>query len=254
MLKPIKFEIRRAARKIVWPRPSLFFAIGVLRNRGNVFRSDYNLYISGYPRSGNTFALKAFELSNPGVSIRSHKHIPTFVLQSIKWNMPGMVLLRKPLDAAISWSIYTREPISETLDYYQKFYAPLLAHRESLFFVSFEEVTANFGDVIQSFNKRWGTDYSLFDHTPENTVRCMEEIESEYLDPNGKVIENKVPRPSGERKLQKKALLDQVNRSFSLQAKLRKAEELYHAMAPKKFTPKAVSNTSGTQMIRLRPA
>ncbi|MBC8094361.1 MAG: hypothetical protein H7Y43_00985 [Akkermansiaceae bacterium] len=255
MLKNLKFKLRRAARRTLWPRPALFFPIGVVKNRGNVFRSDYDLYICGYPRSGNTFALKAFELANPGFSIRSHKHIPTFVIQSVKWNLPGMVLIRKPLDSAISWSIFTREPIAESLSYYMDFYSMLAPYRESLFFVSFEDVTTDFGQVIQSFNNRWNTQYHTFDNTPENVLHCMEEIESEYRDTNGQVIEHKVPRPSSQRKLEKKALQDQVNRSSALQKQLHQAEQLYRLLAPQKFSPKPVSNkTSGTQMIRMQTA
>lgn len=251
----LKFRVRRMARKAIWPRPALFFPFGVLRNRGNVYRSDYDLYICGYPRSGNTFALKAFELANPGASIRSHKHIPAFVVQSVKWSMPGMVLIRKPLDAAVSWSIYTREPLAESLAYYMEYYSVLAPYRSSLFFASFEDVTSDFGQVIRAFNSRWNTAFSEFDNTPENTMRCMEEIESEYLDSNGRVIEHKVPRPSTDRKAEKKAFQDQVTGSFTLQKQLRQAEELYQLLAPIRFTPRTTPyTTSGTQIIRLRAA
>jgi hypothetical protein len=95
----------RMGRLIFWPRPALYFPFGVLRNRGNVFRSDFELHISGYPRSGNTFAVKAFLMANPGTPLRSHRHIPTFAVQSAKNSQPGMVLIRNPVDAAVSWSI-----------------------------------------------------------------------------------------------------------------------------------------------------
>jgi hypothetical protein len=233
----------------------LYCPFGILRGRGNVFRSDHELSISGFPRSGNTFALKAFLLANPGVTVRSHRHNPTFTIQDVKQNKPEMMLIRNPVDAAISWAIYTKEPLVNTLAYYSDFHSVLRQYRDDLFLVSFDEVIEDFGKVTAAFNARWGSDYALFEHSAGNVARCMAEIEAEYLDKNGKVIESKVPRPSTERRSQKEVLLRQLNRSSVAQKELQRANELYYLLAPKKFSSrKPLLNTNTTQSIRLRPA
>ncbi len=236
MFNPLTMHLKRFARRMVWPRPALYAPFGILRNRGNVFGAGHEIYISGYPRSGNSFAVKAFLMANPEIPVRSHTHIPTFVVQSARKHRPGMVLIRNPIDAAISWAIYTRHPLRQTLAYYNDYHSVLLPCRDDLHFVTFEDVTSDFGGVITAFNNRWNTGYVPFQHTPENVARCMAQIETEYVDRNGRVVETKVPRPSVERKLVKETFLRQINRSSVWQKELYRANELYQILAPKRFT------------------
>ena len=197
--------------------------------------------------------MKAFGQSNPGVVLRSHKHIPAFVIQSVRDNKPGMVLLRNPVDAAISWSIFTRQPLRNTLAYYVDFHSLLRPYRDALFLVSFEAVIADFGKVMKEFNNRWGTDYVPFEHTPDNAARCFAAIENEFLEADGKIQEHKVPRPSEHRRGQREMYLRQINRSRALQQELLRANELYHQFAPQKFSPRKPLHGTNTT-IRLRPA
>lgn len=251
MLNPLGLQVKRMARRVVWPRPGWYCLFGILRNRGNIFRADYQLYISGYPRSGNTFAVKAFGLVNPNVRVRSHKHIPSFIVHSARQNAPGMVLIRNPIDAAISWSIFMNEPLQETLAYYSDFHSVLLPYRDALFFVPFGAVIEDFGKVITAFNARWHTDYVPFPHTAENVSRCLAAIEAEYADANGDVPEMKVPRPSAQRRAQREHYLRQLNRS-AVQKELLRANELYHRLAPKNSSArKPAHKTNTTQSIRL---
>ena len=107
--------------------------------------------------------------------------------------------IRNPIDAAISWAIYTGQSLRQTLAYYNDYHSVLVPHRHALFFVTFEDVTRDFGKVTASFNERWNSQFVPFEHTPENVARCMAQIETEYVDDKGAVIENKVPRPSAHR-------------------------------------------------------
>lgn len=255
MYNPVKIHLKRFARRLIWPRPWLYAPFGILRGRGNVFSTGHQIYISGFPRSGNSFAVKAFLLANPDTPVRSHTHIPTFVIQSARNGRPGMVLIRNPIDAAISWAIYTRQPLRQTLAYYNEYHSVLLPYRADLHFVTFEDVTSDFGGVIAAFNLRWNTRYAPFQHTPENVAHCMAQIEAEYVDRNGRVVETKVPRPSAERKLVKETFLRQINRSSVWQKELYRANELYQILAPKRFTARNPAHkTTTTQSIRLRPA
>lgn len=113
MIFRLKFQVKRMARRLTWSRPALYFPFGIVRNRGNVFRCNYQLYLGGYPRSANTFAAKAWLSANPGTTVKSHRHIPAFVVQAAKRKTPGMVLIRNPIDAVISWAIYTEQPLPD---------------------------------------------------------------------------------------------------------------------------------------------
>lgn len=254
MIFRLKFQVKRMARRLTWSRPALYFPFGIVRNRGNVFRCNYQLYLGGYPRSANTFAAKAWLSANPGTTLKSHRHIPAFVVQAAKRKTPGMVLIRNPIDAAISWAIYTEQPLRYTLGYYTDFHSVLLPYRDALFFASFEEVIADFGQVMRAFNARWGLDFVPFESTPENVARCVAEIEAEFRGADGKIVESRVPRPSSSRKAQKEFYLRQLNRSAILQEELHRAQELYQILMPRFSPRKPRHNTNTTQSIRLRPA
>jgi hypothetical protein len=222
-------KLVRLGRRFLWPVPILYLPFGLARHRGHVLRDTAELYISGYPRSANTFAVKAFQQANPGVAVRSHRHIPTFVLQSARHGQPGMVLIRNPRDAAVSWSIYSRIPLEEALEYYCDYYRALLPYREGLFLARFEDVTHDFGGVIQAFNARWLTAYVPFEHTAENVARCHAEIEADYTDAAGTVQETMVARPSRHRRGIKEDLLRRIDGSSALQRRLGKASAMYHS-------------------------
>lgn len=229
MASELSNRLRRLGRRLTWSHPLLYCPIGVIRHgkKGYVFSRGHRVYISGYPRSGNTFAVKAFQVANPGTEIRSHRHIPTFILVSLKRQCAGMILVRNPLDAAVSWSIYTGEPLLHTLQYYEDYYSVILPHCQSLFIMRFEDVIADFGKVMRAFNARWGTTYNCFEHTAGNTAICMSRIEDAWRHSDGSVRESCVPRPSRERQAMKQAILDSATSSPQAREALRRAQGIY---------------------------
>jgi hypothetical protein len=231
---PVKFSatrirLNRLARRALWPHPAFYFPFGLLRNRGSVFDRNFEIYISGYPRCGNTFARTAFLSANPKVKVQSHRHIPSFVLQSIKLGIPGLVLLRFPLDAAVSWAIHENQTLEESIAYWNDYYETLLPVRSQLFVARFEDVTTDFGGVIRALNAKWGTSFTPFDHTPENAADCFRVTEDEHRQPGGQIREMQVCRPSQERRSVKEAHLSQLNQSGFLRDELARARALYEA-------------------------
>jgi hypothetical protein len=187
------------------------------------------MYISGYPRCGNTFARTAFLAANPNAKVQSHRHIPTFVLESIRRGVPGLILLRSPLDAAVSWAIHENQTLEEAIAYWNDYYEVLMPVRSQLFVARFEDVTTNFGGVINHFNAKWGTSFTPFDHTPENAALCFRVTEAEHRQPSGEIQEMRVCRPSAERRSVKDAHLSQLNQSGFLRDELARAREMYES-------------------------
>lgn len=222
-----KLRLLRTARRIFWPHPALYYPFGILRKRGNVLDKSIEFYISGYPRSGNTFAREAFASVNPQVHFRSHRHIPTFILHSLSCGIPGIVLIRRPVDAALSWAIHEKQSLEQTIMYWIDYYTTLLPVRSDLFIVKFEAVTEDFGRVIKQFNARSGLAFSPFEHTPENAAKCFEATEEENRDPRGEIREMRVSRPSKLRKNVKKTFLQKLKGSELLTEEIARADELY---------------------------
>jgi hypothetical protein len=229
---PVKFSetrirLNRFARRILWPRPAFYFPFGLLRQRGSVFNRNFEIYISGYPRCGNTFARTAFLSANPGARVQSHRHIPSFVLQSVKLGVPGLVLLRSPLDAAVSWAIHENQTLEEAIAYWNDYYETLLPVRSELFIARFEDVTRDFGGIIKALNQKWNTSFVPFDHTPENAAECFRVTEEEHRQPSGLIREMQVCRPSPERRSVKETHLQQLNQSSFLRDELARASIIY---------------------------
>ena len=92
------------------------------------------IVIEGFPRSGNTFAVVAFQhAQRESVRIAHHLHMPAQVMRAAQWDIPTLLLARKPTDAALSWVI--REPgvpIRQALKHYVSFYEKAAEYRDAL--------------------------------------------------------------------------------------------------------------------------
>jgi len=227
MIRPNLPVSRRGGRRVLWRFPYLYWAFGVLRHRKDCLSRDFDLWVDGYPRSGNSFCVEAIKLANPSARIRSHCHLPPFILQAVADKKPGIFLLRKPVDAAISWAIYWDRPLGLCLDYYIDFHLVLRPRAPELFIASFDQATTRFDQVLARFNQRFGTGYAVPAMGPEFIRRCFAAVESSRFSPGQPVDERHVARPSVERARLKPALLERFAQAPALKRKLDEANELY---------------------------
>jgi hypothetical protein len=189
--------------------PAVFFSLyRLLRTRKDLARAvtpDTKLVIEGFPRSGNSFARRAFILAgNEKERIAHHLHVPAQVVRAARWRIPTLVLIRKPRDAVLSLVI--RDPISvdQALRYYLSFYETAEKYRDAYVLGLFEEVTEDFGRVIQRINDKFGTTFSLFNHDEENVSKVFAGMETHARQKYGDGLwERKVQRPSAAREKMK---------------------------------------------------
>jgi hypothetical protein len=188
--------------------PAVFFNLyRLLRPRQDLSRAvtpDKLVVIEGFPRSGNSFARRAFIMAQ-GESfdvarIAHHLHVPAQVIRAARWRIPTLVLLRRPKDAVLSLVI--RDPISvdQALRYYISFYESAEKYRDAYVLGLFEEVTEDFGRVIGRLNDKFGTTFSLFRHDEENVSKLFAGMESQAKKKYGETLwERKVQRPAAVR-------------------------------------------------------
>jgi len=144
--------------------PTVFFTLyRLLRTRKDLTRAvtpDKQVVIEGFPRSGNSFARRAFIMAQDETfdvtSIAHHLHVPAQVVRAAQWQIPTLVLIRRPRDAVLSLVI--RDPISvdQALRYYISFYETSEKYRDAYVLGLFEEVTEDFGQVMKRINDRFG--------------------------------------------------------------------------------------------------
>ncbi len=225
--------VRSILRSRVNQYPGLYFPmLHVIRSPRRYLhvRRDTEIVIEGYPRSANTFAVAAFLLAQRRpVRIARHLHAPAQVIQGVRWGIPVLVLIRRPEDAVLS--LLVREPhlsAKQALMEYIWFYEKIRPYSSSFVLATFDEVTKDFGLVIQRVNARFGTDFSIFVHTEENVKKVYQLIEKMDQKDTGRtmVTETTVARPSEYRKRIKKERSKELYHP-SLAILLKHAREVY---------------------------
>src|ERR687894_3001040 len=177
---PAVFKLEKGLQIYAGKHPAVFFSLYRLlgKDRGRVVTPETQLVIEGFPRSGNSFARVAFNRAQrEKVRIAHGLHVPAQVIRAARWRIPTLVLIRRPRDAVLSFAI--RDPISvdQALKYYLSFYETVEEYRDAYVLGLFEEVTEDYGQVIERINERFGTTFSPFLHDEENVGRVFARME-----------------------------------------------------------------------------
>ena len=188
--------------------PTVYFGLyRLLRTRQDLSRAvtpNKQVVIEGFPRSGNSFARRAFIMAQDEAfdvtRIAHHLHVPAQVILAAQWQIPTLVLIRRPRDAVLSLVI--RDPISvdQALRYYISFYEIAEKYRDAYVLGLFEDVTEDFGQVIKRLNDKFGTTFSLFRHDEESVKELFAGMETQARKKYGERLwERKVQRPAAVR-------------------------------------------------------
>src|SRR5919107_4640592 len=200
--------------------PAVYFNLyrllvaGHLRTHKNLVRAvtpDTQLVIEGFPRSGNSFARRAFVLAQKESSgktrIAHNMHVPAQVVRAARWQIPTLVVIRRPRDAVLSFAVWGPISVDQALRYYVSFYETVEKYRDAYVLGLFEEVTEDFGPVIQRLNDRFETTFSLFRHDEHNVESVLTRIERNSRKRFGEAsLENKASLPFAAREEKKHEL------------------------------------------------
>ena len=184
-------------------RDPAYRIVSRLRHPERAVTRKTDIIIDGFPRSGNTFAATAFKYAQPdSVHVSSHIHAPIEIITAVENNIPAIVLVRDPEDAAISFIIMLGENVSArvALEYYIRFYETLLPYQDRFVTCSFETAISDFGVAIDAVNDQYQRSFGTFDHSDESVENCFDIIDKEYKEWRGVIRELNVSRPSDSRK------------------------------------------------------
>jgi hypothetical protein len=189
--------------------PWLFYTLYSLspRNRRLMIRGDTELVIEGFPRSANTFAVVAFQYAQErDVQLAHHLHAQAQVLRGVEYGIPVCVLIREPTNAVRSLLVrHPHIPVRMALKAYIDFYTDILPLRDNCVIATFDEVTNDFGTVIERINKRFDTDFALFEPSLDALRQVISQIEAinRHVD---KGMEEYVALPSEKRERLKRKI------------------------------------------------
>ena len=223
-----------AVKTRVAQHPALALPIARMRGHGVVVSKDSDLLIEGYPRSGNTFAVVALQRAQPSpLRIAHHLHAPAHAIAALRLGVPAVVVIRAPEDPVLGYTIWNPQvTVEQALHGYVRFHEPLLPYAGDVLIATFDEVVTDYGAVVRRINRRYGTSFVVFEHTPENVQAVFDEIDEHFRVQvgTGPQLERKVARPSEERDRLKgdRRAIYRGPRLSSLRAR---AEELYERFA-----------------------
>lgn len=197
----------------------------------NLVGPTTRIVIEGYPRSANSYAVRAFQLANgDGTPLAHHLHSPVNIEQGVARGLPVVLLLRSPIDATASLLLRAPAmPARVAVERYVRFHRRLLPLLGSVVVAPYEVVIGDFGAVVDDVNRRFGTTFCRYEHTPENedTIRWQTDWSGLVHGDGKQVDEFAVGRPSALRAARKPAALEAVT---SQRVAMAEAQQLYEAV------------------------
>ena len=127
-----------------------------VHEKHHVCYRDTDLCIEGFPRSANTFCVDfLMYLCRSGdieLSIAHHTHSPANVHLATLLQKPCMVLIRDPVSAITSFTIYSGVKVPFAAERYLNFYREVEKISERCLFVDFNLIVHNINAVITQLN------------------------------------------------------------------------------------------------------
>ena len=235
---PVAFKLEKWLQIHAGGYPAIYFSLyRLLRTRQDVERvvtPDTQLVIEGFPRSGNSFARRAFVMAQnesfDTTRIAHHLHVPAQVVQAARWQIPTLVLIRRPRDAVLSFALWDPISVDQALRYYRSFYETVEKYRDAYVLGLFEEITEDFGQVIKRINDKFGTTFALFRHDEVNVSKVFADMDTYARKKYGETQwKRKVHHPSAVKERMKQEIeyeLENPKRAKSIA----EAEAVYHRL------------------------
>jgi hypothetical protein len=138
--------------------------------------------IEGFPRSGNTFAVYAFELWNPRSRVAHHLHAPAQFVRARRLSVPCVALIREPSQAVSSLVNFYEGalPVALALRSYVSFHRALLKVADGVAICSFEELVEDPSIIVERANEKFGSRFRAWALDETEQAQLREQIEREH--------------------------------------------------------------------------
>ena len=208
--------VMRRIRSVIGNDPAFLPVVLRATPRGTSRRitAATDIVVEGYPRSGNTFAAAALRyIGGPDLTIASHVHTPSQVVLAVRRKVPVLLAIRQPIDCIASMIIAAPHvPIDLALREWTDHYGRLWTHREHLVIATFDQITQDFGSVIDRVNRRFAMRIPSFsgDEECRAGVQALMTADHERFHDND---ERNAPWPTASRDEARRALLSELSRA-----------------------------------------
>ena len=159
-------------------------------------RGITRLCIEGYPRSANSYAVRMFRSAND-TPIAHHTHSTENIGLAIGYNVPVLALIRDPVAAITSASLYRKKSLDEEFARWVDFYMYIERVLDDVVVADFREVVKDFNSVIGALNSRYGTEFSEVSDITAAETDVFRDIH-DFCELRGKGVDQ-IPVPMTER-------------------------------------------------------
>ena len=220
-------SLKRWVRGKVWRSPALYRRIFEYRNHGrNQFKNTGSFWVAGFQRSGNTFAgVLIDEVLFPD-RVDFHLHGPNSLRICAESGKPGFLVIRKPLEAAISLSIFHQWPLLQALEDYIDLHRFWLRDAPGVPVASFEWFTHHPAELITAAARLADLTLPGSPVTQELLEKVQDRIDGLFTRPDGILDEAQVARPSSFRSGLHNKIEAAARTSTVIQERLATAEAL----------------------------
>lgn len=135
-----------------------------------------NIWIGGFPRSGNTFASSFIEHFTICEYVEKHIHSPAQVMRFVKSGDPGGVVLRNPTSACISLSIFSGIEINRSIQNYIDFHDVLLESGMEINWIDFDHLIKDPLHLITMFGLEEKCKNHKIQHFLESPNEALKEV------------------------------------------------------------------------------
>ncbi len=220
-------RLKRRVRPLLWRFPFLHAIVMRVFHGGWPKKTSGNFWVAGFPRSGNTFAGVLLAETGKFGRVDYHFHRAGKIAALSQSGIPGIMVVRRPDDAAISWAILNDWALERALEDYVDFHKFLQPRIGSLYVVCFDWFIKHPQELIRTVATMLGSDINDFEFSEQLLERVNTKIEHIWRNRLGIVDEQQVARPSHARIERKKILLEELRSSPYLANLLGEATESY---------------------------
>ena len=203
--------------------PFFFKYIAFFRqtNKKILVNKKTDIVIEGFWRCGNHFAVHAFLFSQKKqMVIAHHFHASAQIKMAVKLNIPTIILIRNPYDCISSSLIFSpdKNPLF-FIKYYKVFYSSLEKIKQKCIVSDFKSTTENFDKIIELVNRKYKSDFEVFDNQSKNINIVLKNIRNENIKSMTRNLNDEIAIPSDHKKKLKSDNITLLKRNYKKEMK-----------------------------------
>jgi len=185
------------------------------KNRTLIVNTKHDICIEAYPRTANTFSVLMVEqCAKSPVLLAHHMHSAGQIRLSKKYNIPLIILIRRPIDCIVSNLIRDKGMTPKTaINWYQDFYTTLLNTNIERQIWRFESITNKPERCLEGLERFTGIEFDYSKYNKQEIFNRIKALANKQKK-SGK-LEHNIAIPTDERNAYKINLIKDINANYS---------------------------------------